>query len=277
MRRRTWLNSVGLGTAWALAPGWLREAFAFDARCPPAQARRESVAAALAAARASGRPLLVLTVPTDGVAVAIRGNAFGEWLNTGPDAALADLSQVDLVCASTPHLQAEVEGVRDGEPVMRLIEGDSVRVLDGEVPAGDAEAIIDQRVALLSKLLGDALAGTADVRAANVLSRLSAADQARLRGPVGALEAPLVARGAAWLARSRGDEAGVQKLLAASARQRHLRLPVPGSLWGVSTGCGAMVEDPEHPEQILAMPCGMGHVPERSRRFVRFYTDCAPN
>jgi hypothetical protein len=47
---------------------------------------------------------------------------------------------------------------------------------------------------------------------------------------------------------------------------------IAGSRWATSTGCGERIEDPEPGEPGLDVACGMGHVPELSRRFLDFLT-----
>jgi hypothetical protein len=55
--------------------------------------------------------------------------------------------------------------------------------------------------------------------------------------------------------------------LAAEARARLVKQPPPGARWASSWGCGVNVEGSE-PDMVK---CGMGHVPEASRRFLYFY------
>jgi hypothetical protein len=57
--------------------------------------------------------------------------------------------------------------------------------------------------------------------------------------------------------------------LAAVARRRVVQGEVPGAEWATSGGCGTTFEDRE---TSVAIGCGMGHVPARSRRFLHFYT-----
>jgi hypothetical protein len=62
---------------------------------------------------------------------------------------------------------------------------------------------------------------------------------------------------------------GLMSTLAEVARRRVVRGEVPGAEWAKSSGCGLSFENREHE---VAVACGMGHVPERSRRFLHFYT-----
>jgi hypothetical protein len=44
---------------------------------------------------------------------------------------------------------------------------------------------------------------------------------------------------------------------------------VRGSYWASSGGCGVSIEDAPQLEAMVA--CGMGHTPERARRFLYFF------
>ncbi len=56
--------------------------------------------------------------------------------------------------------------------------------------------------------------------------------------------------------------------LAAAARERYVKKAPRGARWGRTTMCGNEYE--EGPAEMV--DCGMGHVPEASRRFLDFYT-----
>jgi len=56
-------------------------------------------------------------------------------------------------------------------------------------------------------------------------------------------------------------------LLAAAARERYVKKAPRGARWGRTTMCGNEYE--EGPSEMV--DCGMGHVPEPSRRFLDFY------
>lgn len=56
--------------------------------------------------------------------------------------------------------------------------------------------------------------------------------------------------------------------LAAAARERYVKKAPRGARWGRTTMCGNEYE--EGPAETV--DCGMGHVPEASRRFLDFYT-----
>ena len=68
-----------------------------------------AVARAFRAAKKAGRPLLVLTIPVDDADKHAHGQAWGQVLNHGPEALLADLALCEVVCA-------ELEVVRAAAP-----------------------------------------------------------------------------------------------------------------------------------------------------------------
>jgi hypothetical protein len=57
------------------------------------------------------------------------------------------------------------------------------------------------------------------------------------------------------------------RALAAAARERYVKRAPRGARWGRTTMCGNEYE--EGPAEVV--DCGMGHVPEASRRFLDFY------
>jgi hypothetical protein len=65
---------------------------------------------------------------------------------------------------------------------------------------------------------------------------------------------------------ARRDE--VHRLLAQAARARLVLGPVTDRPWATYTGCGLNI-DGEQPELV---GCGMGHVPDKARRFLYLYT-----
>ena len=277
MKRRDFMAGV-LAMA-AIGPLWLREAFARGPKCPSDSERKKALEAALEAAKDAGKPLLVLTVPTANPWAS--GGAFGEWLNHGGDVALADLSQVVVACALTSDLKALVPSTSSGDPLMRLVDGAQVDDLDVDLNPvthdrsedGEKirEAVIDQHIAALSKLLHDALSKTAKPRAERVRATLSSAEQAKVAGPMTGLELTLIDKAAPVLAFDRGNDASVVQGLAQSARKRIVEPPIPGSLWARSGGCGEHIEGIPQDEQMM-VACGMGFTPARSARFVRFYS-----
>ena len=235
-----------------------------------------------------------------------RGRAFGELLNHGDDEALATLALAEIVCAPVSALQALVPSLT-GEPLMVLLETDVVptraRALDVELPRFDAgegqpqvedwdamlaregraeDRLIQRRISALSGLLHEGLRATPRM----LLERAGQAEK-RLTGPqigegavpddggptqVYRLSAILLAAAVGLPDRERQHAIG---RIADAARYVLCRRRVPGSRWSNASGCG---DDPEltpeekkEAEDILHnIDCGMGHVPEKSRRFLDF-------
>jgi len=260
MRRRgLLLGGAATGVAAVAAvgwPGWLRKAFV-EGRPGAAQIEPEGatqgamrrtsteiqgppapgIKGAIAQAKEAGKPVLVLVIP--GLEARYdRGHAFGELLNQGSDAALAPLASAVVLCASTADLDREAGVSLKGEPLMVVLKhgafGLDATPLDGALP----------RLQYLYPDPGDKAANkTIDERIA------------LLEG--------LIARG---LGAARGDVA----TLARQVRESIVKKPPRGGQWASASGCGTGYE--EGPEKSEAVDCGMGHVPERSRRFLHFLT-----
>ncbi len=232
--------------------------------CPKPEQRRQVVRAGLAAAKAAGKPLLVLVAPRDGAW--IRGHALGQWLNHGGDSALADVAQVHVIVARTEDVRAERPSLPAGtDPTLWFLWGEDSTPLqvtlqhaDSDRRRGtDADPSIDRNIKALRDALRIALGATREGRVAACRP---------LPAPAARLTPQEVDAHAARLA----DQPDMVARLAAAARQRVVSAPIPGSYWATGHGCGEVVEGVPHEEQQL-VKCGMGFVPERSRRFVRFF------
>lgn len=221
--------------ALALEPGWLRRAFA-DATVPPS-VEAERLRAALEVARRAGRAVVVLVVPEQVADKDDRGHAFGEWINHGDDEALAPLGAAEVVCAKMAAVRQVVADAPHGEPLMIVVDGAGrVRALDGALPR-------------LEWLPGGAA------------RRSTAADQSTIDRRIALLSG--VVRSAVPVA------PGDVSRLAARARANLTRQAPAGARWARATYCGA---GPEGEENRWRGKCGMAHVPERSARFLSFYT-----
>lgn len=166
MKRRTFLATVGASTAAALWPSLIRRAFAdasFDA--PGTKKTAPGLATSPKRIDVSQRPQLVIVVPADDGQKYRRGEVWGEYLNHGAPAQLAPLDHVDVSCATMKELGALARDVA-GEPLALLFERDgSVRALDTKVPdyngrfdgKNNDDAIVDRRIALVSKMVAEAL------------------------------------------------------------------------------------------------------------------------
>lgn len=170
---------------------------------------------------------------------------------------------------------------------------------EGEDGPVKTEQVIDQRIEKIGAALAAAIdAATvtrlAALEAASLSGRLAVEAKAVIRGPleprldvVAAAPATLLASTLA-APRTKGAEAWMERheaylteqrkelflpRLAELARDRLVRSrPPEGARWANSGGCGVRVEGDTRP---VAIGCGMGHVPERSRRFLSFLNDHA--
>jgi hypothetical protein len=261
--RRTFLAGAGLAAASAPLPWFLARAFAQDPCCGPAE-RAAAVGSGYRRARAAGKPLLVLVVPPDTATDAYeRAHAFGEWLNHGNDEALALLSLVEVVAARVEDVRTVVPSVPvDRSPLMILVDttDGSHEALDVALPPlftngpmGN-DAAIDDRIRALTDTLRTGLVPDA-ARVARLVSRINPRSSDR--------SAEVYQR-----ALSSRQRSTLMHALAENARARFVRAPIPGSRWAQSWGCGTTIEGDPNP---IAVDCGMGHVPERSVRFLHFY------
>lgn len=309
MQRRRFLEvTVGATAAGMVIPGWIARAFGQDipthgeSPVAPARAPTTSVATLSAAYREAqrlGKPLLVLVVPDEQSGESwSRARAFGELLNHGNDDAMIALSLTHVVCAKMSELRQLVPTAPAGEPMMVLVETDHVPAavhgidprLVFDAPGGRSddwdERIaredrgVDQRLAQLTRELVNTVAPSAAVLTARAqLARshasarvLAAANRAIVGGP--RLDGPIADSVAAVIALAAQSAApAVQRSLrqslvnGAQARLRDAR--VPGSMWAVSGGCGTTIEGVQ---ESIGVGCGMGSTPERSRRFLFFFT-----
>lgn len=248
MKRRVFVGA-GLATLGALAwPAWLRNAFA-DEACEPGQKRngRETlqgvsvVAAAYKRATKAHVSLLVLVIPKDDSNKYERGEAFGELLNHGSDADLAPLAEVEVVCATMDELRLVAPSVPEGEPLMVLVS-------TGQMPA--TGTFLD--ATLLPNPKTDWEHWEDSERAENK-----------------AVEARIATLGA-LLRKSLGAASSKEeKTKAEAVRERLVKKTPPGTYWARAGGCGTQIEGIEDRSMVA---CGMGHVPEKSRRFLYFFS-----
>jgi hypothetical protein len=135
MKRRRFLGAVALSALWArraladatvrLGPGARGSGGNGASAGLPKDLNLEHgyLDAALARARAARRDLLVIVIPEAEDAIYLRGRAIGKWLDTAPDAELAPLARVDIVCATAAELQSRVDtSIAIGEPVFALVD-----------------------------------------------------------------------------------------------------------------------------------------------------------
>lgn len=271
MQRRRFLLATGGGLLTMLGPGWLRRAFGDASLAGSAkkedprfgdQARRRALAEAKLRAKKSGRRLVVFVIPRDESLLWDRGHAFGELLTHGTPAELAPLAHVEVACATLADLGMELPPKK--EPLFALLEPDGnnsslvgfgpfptlaeaerrvIDPVDGQRPI-DEDALIERRIGILSGLLEQLLG----------------------RSPAPALG---------------------QKV-----RTRYATEPPSGTHWATDSSCGPARVDETRAEKaareaeekrqaalgmmisrsVVGYGCGMGHVPQKSIRFLYFFT-----
>ncbi len=239
MKRRTFLTAAGASAALALWPRLIRRAFAdasFDA--PGARKTAPGYASARSRALRANRPLFVIVVPEDDGKKYARGELWGEYLNHASAVELAPLAQVEVTCATRGDLGALARGI-DGEPLAIVVAPDgTARAADTTYP----EYASDRR--------GDP---KSDDAIADKRIRALATMVRRALPPVPAGEAEALGQRAV----------------------RTLRQDAPsGSHWAHAAVCGlATVENMKEPDDgdVVGYGCGMGHIPEKSSRFLYFF------
>jgi hypothetical protein len=196
---------------------------------------RGSIAAAADEAHRRTLPLLVMVIPADEGVKYERGHAFGEFVNAGTDAQIAPLGNVWLAAATMDDVRAVAPAAGAGEPLLVLVHTDGrVARLDAKLPA------------FVRGGRGD---WAAEERA------MSAAVDARIK---------LLSE---WVAKNVPAPADRARA-AEDAKKLWRQKPPPGTKWARASGCGTVIEG-EKPGLMPA--CGMGHVAEKSARFLMLF------
>jgi len=256
--RRTWFARAG-GAAVAAAAWPALVSHAFAQSPAPADASLAGVSAAYRAAQRGGRPLLVLVIPEDDGARWDRGTALGALLNHGSEDVMAALGLCEVVCAPMSALRQLVPQAPPGEPFMVLVDPRSV---PATLPALEASIPPEPTPAWTSGDPSPPSPGGTGGGGGAAYSR-----------PLDAGVETMVSRGSTAGRGGLGTRlAAITPAARAAALARALDLyrshRVPGSHWATSGGCGVSIEGVE--TQVM-MACGMGHTPERARRFLHFF------
>lgn len=295
MKRRDFLGGMG---AFALS-SWVVQSFASADKHGPAHKHRVPLLFdSYRRARRSGKPLLVLIIPEKDERKWERGRLWGAFLNYGSNRQLAPLAPCEVVCATAAELHKLVPGAAKKEPLAVLVETNelpaathAVRVeidpmesTSSDWNARDAEldALIDAQTARVARALKQAIAPDAEVaaRRAKEAERAhgASADAQDLITAIardGVVDAKLVDRYAAeimqalLLTEGRKERRQFAAQLARVVRRELKEQRVPGSRWATSAGCGTYIEGEE---RNYAIGCGMGHTPEKSQRFLYFFS-----
>lgn len=236
MNRRHFLGALGAGFALTAAPRWIQKAFAAE------PSSKTLVFDAYRRARRGRRPLLVFIIPADPAKRWQRGHAIGAFITHATDAQLAPLALCEVVCATAAHVHLLVPGAPAGEPLAMLIDTtavpatvDAVTVdLDNPVTVGGRGGNWQEREAAANKIVQ-----------ANI-DRIAVAVGDTIERRAGT----------------------AKPALAASARARLSDIEIPGARWAHSGGCGTTYEHPDKNAPVVAIGCGMGFTPEKSRRFL---------
>ena len=236
MKRRTFLASVGASAAAALGPSLIRRAVAgasFDA--PGTKKTAPGLATSPRRIDASVRPQLVIVVPADDEEKYRRGELWGEYLNHGTPSQIAPLDRVDVSCATMKELGALARGVV-GEPLALLFERDGrVRALDTQYPDWASLNRYDPKA-------DDAIVDKRIMLVSKMVA--SALPMQPFDGVHGA---------------------------AARVIRKVREQPPAGSHWANASGCGPASVEGMKDDEAGGVGCGMGHVPEKSSRFLYFF------
>ncbi|HEY4220030.1 MAG TPA: hypothetical protein VGO62_01780 [Myxococcota bacterium] len=248
MKRRSFVTAAVAGAA--LWPALIQRSFACppDAKCA-AQAGVDVLAAAFQRAHLAHKPLLVLVIPGDEQKYE-RGQLLGTWLNHGTDAELAPLARVEVVCATPAALRALVPTANaiDDAALAAIVGTSALAPRVVAVRASLPPVVVADRNRSLQGLAGDeeqAIKARVQIVAAAMTSAIEGAAPTSGAAPVG--EVASAAR---------------------AVRSAIVEAPPAGARWAQDGGCAAQVEG----EPKMLVGCGMGHVPEISRRFLWLFT-----
>ncbi|MBN8612860.1 MAG: hypothetical protein J0L92_19855 [Deltaproteobacteria bacterium] len=246
MKRRSLLVYGGIAGALATTGIPLLDAFAQER--VPSDGLLAGLSEAYRAAQRAGRPLLVLVIPEDNGARWERGSALGAFLNHGTDDAMTAVGSCELTCAPMTVLRQLVPQAPPGEPLLVLVDPArvpaSVSAIDPALPPEPPYAVDGE-----------------DWEAQRTR------EDAYVDAQIAAISNAVVAALATRIAASTPAQRTAARARAIDTYRAHR---VRGSYWAFSGGCGVSVEDaPPQLESMVA--CGMGHTPERARRFLYFF------
>lgn len=275
----------------------------------PAEAEPEPAAAEGAAVKTTltpgtiARPRLYLVIPKDPQLRYRRGRTFGEFFNYGAEEHLARLAIFEIVCATTDEIKALTGKPVRGEPWLVVVDRKAKRVRpvplddarlsrltddDGGSRGDDKQELIDERIHRLGELVVAAVepgmieglvAAEARSLGASLQEELSLVIEQGLVPRMAIVEAaPATLLKSAFPAREPDDDWTVLRnrgiltpRLAELTRDRVVRSQPPaGARWARTAGCGTRVEGVR---SNVRVGCGMGHVPERSQRFLSFLVE----
>lgn len=187
--------------------------------------------------RAKGRPLVVLRIPDDDRYAA--GTTIGMWMQHDDDAK-ALLGACEVVAATREQLALFAPSTPTGPAMMVVLRTDVV----GAVPTlvQPKQKPVSERSWYEHEVPPEQLANERRITEA-----LKAALPAEILTDAKAHRARNIAR----------------------TQTEYIDSPPPGARWAIDSGCGFDLDG----EEPRPRPCGMGHVPERSRRFLYFFEE----
>jgi hypothetical protein len=286
MKRRSLLKGAAAVALGASVPGWIRSAYAAET-CNKAVSPSKgliTLSQGFRAAQRVGRPLLVLVIPLSPDNRWQPGQAFGELINNASVDQFLPFAMVEVVCARMSTLRKLVPSVPPGEPLMVLVETDrspaQARALDVKISYDRAarwdpkleEELIDARIHALANLLRGALLEEPYLTRYAEQNRLALTAEEQAAVTSGGWTDALLERASPALVKialARNDVV-LKSRLVVNAQGRVRAKPPPGARWANSWGCGVDIENAP-PEEKMLVACGMGHTPERSRRFLYFF------
>ena len=234
MNRRDFLRRSLYGVAaWPL---FVQTAFAGEPTV-------RDLARDLSAARLAGRNLLIFVIPSDELHWS-RGRALGAFLNHGDKGVLARLTTVQVACASQEAIETLLHTPIDASAAL-------VHVNLAAVPAAVTTQPLDFDMESIVRL--DADLSWEEVRAQEAI----------------AVDAMLAAVQRAFVAVLPQPVANVRAAMK-DVKTRIIDAPPTGAQWARSAGCGTTIEG--QADEGFYM-CGMGHVPDRTYRFLLFSSD----
>jgi len=287
LKRRAFL---GLTAAGVTLPGFIAEAMAQDGERSEIEAPKK-LDAALQKAGAAGKPLVVFVAPAGDQAGYDRGQLLGALFAYGSDGLYLDLALFEVVCLS----EKEARVKQGAESPLAIIHDtrpypDPPRTISAEFPVRpehefgtsreSARKDLTEWVAPLVKRVREGLVPDSDHLRAYARQASFAIGEDRTR------------RAERWK-----DLAGnltLSETIAATAilrvqmeashesrdfwkgrlntiyRERLWDQAPTGARWAKHSGCGITIEGEARNVRI---GCGMGHIPEGTRRFLVFYTE----
>lgn len=249
--------------------------------------RADELAAAHERARSLGKPLLIVLFPQPrGMRDLDGAREFGGFLNHATREELALLALAELACGTVEDAERICGVWIGGRATFTLVDarepGAALSIEPARVGGASARnALAEQRAAAQFEAIRAALLpnpDALDMLAARALARLpdskralfeQLADRADALTPEDALaHAALVHTTAA---RWPNVAATLWATLAAGARQRWVVQRPPGASWAVTAGCGSSIDGIESRTPRVGVVCGIGFVPEYTKRFLCWY------